>query len=433
MQDNILQVRPATGIQARIRVPGSKSLTNRALLLAALAQGTSCLSGVLFSEDTQYMLDALATLGFETTVDETLQEVSITGCAGRIPKPGALFLGNAGTCVRFLTAAAVLADEGACIDIDGSARMQQRPIQDLVDALCSVGCRIDYLNEAGCPPLRIAGGGFAGGRVSMAGNKSSQYFSALLMIGPYGRKDLELVPKGTLVSQPYVRMTRGLMQDFGVEVREQDGIFTVPAGQCYKAKEYPIEPDASAGSYFLGAAAILGGCVTLDGLGSDSVQGDAAFAKVLERMGCKLKMDTRTITLEGGDLCGIDVDLNMMPDVALTLAVVALFANGTTRIRNVANLKIKECDRLAALHRELGRLNAKVRLFPDGLEITPPAHDTLAGAVLDTYDDHRMAMSLYLAGLVVPGVQLKNPGCVQKTYPDYFNDMDQYLERSEHE
>lgn len=433
---------PLEPFDVTLRPPGSKSLTNRALLLAALAKGTSKLTGVLFADDTRRMLEALETLGFELNIDESARAVTIKGRNGSIPTDAAeLHLGNAGTATRFLTAALCLGLGE--YTLDGIERMRQRPIGELVDPLIDIGADIEYLGEAGYPPLKIIAEppGPQGGHLELTPTLSSQFISALLMIGPYLQRGLEIEFDGPVTSLPYVKMTLNLMKQFGAEFEADTGYRAVhvPPGN-FRGYDYPVEPDASNASYFLAAAAVVPGSrCTVEGLGSRSLQGDAEFCDVLGRMGCGVdqKLDATTITSPpGGKLRGIDVDLNDMPDMAQTLAVVALFANGPTTIRNVGNLRVKETDRIAALENELAKLGATVNTIEDDITITPPPGGVEAIATaaadsggasdtgIDTYDDHRMAMAFAVAGLRVPGVKINDPACVNKTFPDYFEYLD---------
>ncbi len=436
MPDTLTILPLTTPLRATLRPPGSKSLTNRALLLAALADGVSTLTGVLEADDPHYMRQALGALGFALEHDPQRQTVSIAGQGGRLPRSSAeLFLGNAGTAVRFLTAAVCLGDGE--YTLDGVPRMRQRPLAQLVEPLRQLGARIDYLGDANCPPLRVRAGGLRGGELTMPPTLSSQYISALLQVGPYCQEGLTLQFDGPVTSRPYVEMTLNVMERFGVTC-EVDPAFTcvhVPRGG-YVAQQYDIEPDASAASYFLALGALLPEAkVTVQGLGFRSVQGDTGFAMLLQQMGAGVICERDAITVlglsKGEKLRGIDVDLNHMPDMAQTLAVVALFAEGPTVIRNIGNLRVKETDRMAALRNELTKLGAQVDIAGDDMTITPPVGGQLQvqpGTVIATYDDHRMAMSFAVAGLAAPeltdGLTLADPACVNKTFPDYFEYLD---------
>jgi 3-phosphoshikimate 1-carboxyvinyltransferase len=331
-----------------------------------------------------------------------------------------LFIGNAGTAMRFLTAFLTLGK--GRYSIDGIPRMRQRPIGPLVEALENLGGTIEYAGEEGFPPLIVRGGGLAGGKAKMAGDVSSQFFSAILMTAPYARGDVEIEVEGRLVSAPYVDMTIDIMSRFGVEVKNDCfKSFSIKAGRGYEAREYEVEPDASSATYFFAASAITGGRVRMLGLDRASKQGDVGFVDVLGRMGCRIDAGQGWLEVGGGPLGGIDVDMNRMPDAVPALAVVAACAEGKTSIRNVANLRHKETDRLSALAGELSKAGCQVKEFEDGLEIEP---GVLRGAVFETYNDHRMAMSLALFGLRLEGVKIKNPECVAKTFPDYFQRLE---------
>ncbi len=414
-----LEISPCGPLHASIRPPGSKSLTNRALVCAALARGPSRLLRTLDSEDTRHMLSGWQALGVDMTLDQTSHTTEVRGCDGRIPATQAdLQLGNSGTTVRFLTAA-VAAGHGT-FRLDGVARMRERPIQDLLDALQQLG--VDATSElgTGSPPVIVRARGLPGGTATVSGDISSQYLSGLLLVAPYAQQDVRLVIAGELVSRPYVEMTLAVMRSFSVTVDATEDGYRVPAGQSYLGCEYPIEPDASAASYFWAAAAIVGGSVTVEGLDRTALQGDVAFCDCLARMGCQVTEAAGHMTVTGGPLRGIDVDMNAMSDTVQTLAAVALFAEGPTRIRNVSHNRHKESDRIGDLATELRRLGAEVQEHDDGLTIVPQA---LRPATIHTYDDHRMAMSLALVGLKQPGIVILDPGCTSKTYPDFFRDL----------
>ena len=415
-----LPIEPRSLRGASVSVPGSKSLTNRALLVAALADGESVLEGALASDDTTAMRGALGAMGVEITGSGTTWRVRGTG--GRLAASDEpLHVGNAGTAMRFLTAAATLAD-GPTV-LDGTERMRERPIDDLVAALEALGASLETLEGNGCPPVRIAGGGLPGGNATIDARRSSQYVSAVLLAAPYAQRDIALAFRdGILVSRPYVDLTLSLMNEFGAEAlwREDGNALWVRAGTHYTARRYAIEPDASSAVYPLCAAAITGGRVRVVGIPPTSHQSDLRIVDLLERMGCQVTRGDAFVELQGPEK-GLrtlgEVDMNDLPDAALAYAVVALFANGPTTITNVANLRIKETDRLAALETELRRLGARAQASEDALTIQPgPLH----GAEIETYDDHRIAMSFALAGLRVPGVVILDPGCVSKTWPGYF-------------
>ena len=419
MSDSI-EITPTGPLRASIRPPGSKSITNRALVCAALAEGESTLTGALDSEDTRLMIEALGQLGLKVSHDPASGTVGIGGCGGRIPSQRAdLAVGNSGTTVRFLTAMLTLGH--GSFRLDGTPRMRQRPIGDLLDALGQLGADVASEADTGCPPVVINAAGLPGGGATVAGNISSQYLSGLLMAAPLAREAVELTVRGRLVSKPYIEMTLAVMRAFGVSVEaEQLGRFRIACGQKYLAPQYDIEPDASAASYFLAAAAITGGEVTVEGLTRGSIQGDVAFCDCLQQMGCELRYGPDSITVVGRPLHGIDVDMNAISDTVQTLAAVALFADGPTTIGRVAHIRHKETDRIHALATELRKLGAEVEEHEDGLRIVP---GKLHGAQIDTYHDHRMAMSLALVGLATPGVVIRDPGCTAKTYPRFFEDL----------
>jgi 3-phosphoshikimate 1-carboxyvinyltransferase len=411
-----------------ITPPGSKSLTNRALVLAALAEGTSSLSNILLADDTQVMLEGLRRLGFELEVDENRREVRLAGAGGRVPAQSAeLFCGNSGTTIRFLTALCALG-RNTC-RLDGNQRMRQRPIGELVDMLRNLGVRIRYREQQGYPPLEVIGGDLPGGLLRHGQTQSSQYLSAVLMVAPFARNEVRVDLDGPQTSWPYIAMTMQLMDRFHVTPELiRDPLTGEPRGigipqERYRAQEYTVEPDASNASYFLAAAAVHPGSkVTIEGLGKQSLQGDVGFADVLHRMGADLVFGRDFITLAGTDrLNGIDIDLADMPDTAQTLAAVALFASGPTRIRGLHTLRVKETDRIAALATELRKFGAQVEPTHDQLTITPPPQPK--PAAVDTYDDHRMAMSFAVAGTRLPGVTIRGAECVNKTYPGFFDDL----------
>lgn len=422
-------------LDAVVEVPGSKSLTNRALIAAALADGVSVLSNVLLAEDTRLMIEALRTLGMAITVDERDGIAEVTGYRGHLPECDVdLYCGNSGTCMRFLTGLAALGD--GAYRLDGIARMRKRPIGELGAALQALGAGIEYVGDEGFPPVVVHAKGLGGGQVEFDGPPSSQMVSALLLAAPYARRDVLIELRGEIPSRPFLDMTVAVMKRFGVELltdRRGDATrFIVEAPRCYAATRMTIEPDATNAMYFLAAAAIAGGSVTVRGLGANTVQGDVEFVTLLARMGCTVERAAHFLTVVGpplgARLRGLDVDLNAMPDTVPTLAVLALFADSPTTIRNVSNLRLKETDRLTALRVELTKLGAEVTESPDGLVISPPSH--IAPAAIDTYDDHRMAMSFALAGLGCPGLVINDPGCCAKTYPDFFQRFDAMLGNS---
>ena len=418
----VIEIKPVTGkIDAVVNVPGSKSYTNRALITAALADGKSTITNALFSDDTNYMATSLNVLGIPIKEDHSTNRFIIQGKGGIIPaKQANLFIGNAGTAMRFLTAMLTLGN--GVYEIDGIERMRQRPIQDLLDGLKQLGADVVSKFNNGCPPVLIRGIGLQGGSAVVKGDLSSQYFSALLMTAPYAKNDVSIKVKGDLVSKRYVDMTIALMRQFDVDVKNNDyKMFFVKSGQSYKAIHYEVEGDASAASYFFAAAAITGGKVRVVGIGSDSLQGDIHFADVLKSMGCRVNASANWIEVQGDSLHGVDVDMGDMPDVVQTLASVAVFARGKTRVRNVKNMRIKETDRIAAVVNELRRIGISAVEYEDGFEIEPSIPKP---AEIETYDDHRMAMSFALIGLRANGITIKHPECVSKTFPDYFQRLE---------
>lgn len=423
-----LEIAPAAcGVAADISVPGSKSITNRALVLSALAKSTAgCrLHGVLRSEDTEVMIACLGKLGFRAEADWRKCEVTIASHSHRIiPEPAAeLFVANSGTSMRFLCAMAALGTGG--YRLDGVSRMRERPIEDLLVALRQLGANARCEQGNGCPPVIIESSGLTGGTVEIRGAISSQFLSALLMIAPFTRQGVDIHLVGPLVSEPYIAMTMRMLRHWGAHVEQPSpAVFNVAPGLAGEIKEYAIEPDASAASYFFAIAAILQGRVTVRDLPEDSLQGDVHFVDVLERMGCRIEKCSAGITVHGGPLKGVEVDMNAISDTVMTLGAVACFAEGPTIIRNVAHIRHKETDRIAALATELRKVGATVEEYADGLKITPgPLH----GAEIDTYNDHRMAMSMALIGLRVPGVVIRNPGCVAKTYPGFWRDLEKLI------
>ena len=408
-------------VRATVRPPGSKSITNRALVCAALAEGTSTLRGALDSEDTRVMIEGLRKLGISIEVSDNGETLVVEGCEGTPPAKSAdILVANSGTTIRFLTALVTLA-QGE-FTLDGIARMRERPIGDLADALNQLGADVTCLGKNECPPIRVQAAGLNGGIAHIRGDISSQYLSGLLMTATYARTAVKIIVDGTLVSVPYVTMTQAVMRSFQGETQASDdfSIIEVPCGNQYRATNYAIEPDASAASYFWAVAAVTGGEVTVTGLGRDSLQGDVRFVECLSQMGCEVRFESESVTVKGAALRGIDVDMNAISDTVQTLSVVALFAEGTTKIRNVPHIRHKETDRIAAVATELRKLGATVVEHSDGLEITP---GNLQPATIDTYNDHRMAMSFAVAGLVQSGVVINDPGCTAKTYPGYFEDL----------
>jgi 3-phosphoshikimate 1-carboxyvinyltransferase len=416
-----LPIRPRGPLDARVRPPGSRSLTNRALAAAALAAGPSELVGATESDDAAAMREGLGRLGVPVAVAGDTWHVA--GGGGQLAGAGAIAVDvrASGTTARFLTALAALTPRGTEVTLDGTARMRERPIRELIDALSALGVDAAALGPGGCPPVRVRGGGLAGGRVRIDASRSSQYVSAVLLAAPCAAADVTLeLAEGRLVSRPFVDLTLQVMAAFGADAGWTDGgALTVRAGAPYRARRYAIEPDAQAAVYAFAAAAIAGGRVVVEGIPPDSRQPDLHVLDALEAMGCRIRRDADRIEVraERGALDGIRWNGNRAPDAVLALAVVALFARGPTEIHDIANLRIKETDRLAALETEIRRLGGRAEAGPDWLRIEPAP---LRGAAVSTYEDHRIAMSFALAGLVVPGVSIRDPGCVAKTWPDFF-------------
>jgi 3-phosphoshikimate 1-carboxyvinyltransferase len=418
-----LTLKAISKVDGQINLPGSKSLSNRALLLAALAKGFTEISNLLNSEDVSHMLTALRRLGVHYELADQGTSCSVYGNGGALcaDQPTELFLGNAGTAMRPLCAALCLGFGE--FTLTGEPRMEERPIGSLVDALLEAGAGITFLKNQNYPPLRILAKGLTGGVISIDGSVSSQFLTALLMSLPLAREDSAINIVGELVSRPYIDMTLDMMNKFGVTVENQNyRRFLVAGKQIYQSPgKFLVEGDASSASYFLAAAAVKGGTVTVTGVGRKSIQGDIRFADVLEKMGAKVSWADESISVSRGDLRGVDMDLNHIPDAAMTVATVALFAKGPTTIRNIYNWRVKETDRLAAMATELRKLGASVVEGEDFITITPPVQ--LKHAVIDTYNDHRIAMCFSLAALGPASVTINDPGCTAKTFPDYFEKL----------
>jgi 3-phosphoshikimate 1-carboxyvinyltransferase len=408
------EITPCQTVQATLTLPGSKSYTHRALMAAALAAGESILTNALAAEDTELTAAALEQLG--AGIDWQGTTIRVTGRGGRWrPAPLPIYLGNSGTSMRFLTALAALG-EGEYL-LTGTERLCQRPLGELLEALGQAGVQAVSERGDGCPPVRVTGG-LTGGNAQLSGAISSQYLSALLFIGPLAPKGLKIDITGELVSRPYVDLTLEVLGNFGISYfREGYRYFELPGGQSYLPREYEIEADASSASYFWAAAALTGGRVTITNLSLESSQGDAAFPEVLRRMGCAIESSPAGLTVMGGPLRGVEVDMATMPDLVPTLAVLAAFATGDTIITGVAHLRHKESDRLAAVATELAKMGIEVRESEDGLVIRGGAPK---GALIHTYDDHRIAMSFAVAGLKIPGVTIEDPECVAKSFPDFW-------------
>jgi len=408
-------------VEGEINLPGSKSLSNRALLLAALAPGQTTLLNLLRSEDTQRMVEALTQLGVSLTMNDDWSRCVVSGHDGlfQAPNEHKFFLGNAGTAIRPLTS--ILAMMQGNFIVDGDQYMRERPINHLVEALKQLGASFEYLGEENCPPLRVIGGSIRGGKVDIKGDISSQYLTSLLLALPLAPKDSEVSVIGEQVSKPYLDLTLDIMSKFGVNARhENHQYFTIPGGQSYQSPgTYLIEGDASSASYFFAAAAIAGGTVRVNGIGSNSVQGDIEFLDAIEAMGAVVSRQSDSVEVSGGALKGIDMDLNHIPDAAMTIAAMALFAEGTTIIRNIYNWRVKETDRMFAMATELRKLGATVEAGHDYIVIEPP--EKIQSASIDTYGDHRIAMCFSLASLSDAEITINNPEVTAKTFPDYFD------------
>lgn len=424
-------------LNATVRVPGSKSITNRALLISALANGTTKLSNALFSDDSKYFAQALQTLGFDVKLDEANHEMTVVGLGGKIPaKKAELFIGNAGTAARFLSAFLTLGN-GEYI-VDGDARMRERPIGDLIASLTQLGANITTINDRAQTvktavssqrseiylPIKIIANQLTGGKTKIAGDISSQFLSALLMIAPYAQSEIEITLSTELNSKPYVDMTIEVMKEFGVEIeRDTYSRFTIRSSQYLPITNYPVESDASAASYFFAAPAICGGTVKVENISRKSLQGDIKFLDVLTQMGCLVEeKDNSVLVTCHSSLKGIDINMRDIPDTAQTLAAVAPFADTPTRIRGIASARVKETDRVSATCVELKRLGVQVEEHQDGMTIYPCK--TFQPANIQTYNDHRMAMAFSLIGLRFDGVTIENPHCVSKTFPNYFEALE---------
>ncbi len=420
MPADFLEIHPCQHpVTGTIRPPGSKSLTNRALIVAALADGISHLTGALDSVDTRVMVNCLQKLGISIDANFNTGRIRVIGASGKIGTASEdLWCENSGTSIRFLTA--LCATGHGTYRLDGNERMRERPIRPLVDALTNAGIasRCELNNE--CPPVQVDTNGLPGGTITVAGSISSQYLSGLLMVAPAAQHDLKVEVTGPLVSRPYIDMTLEVMKSFGAVISEpHENVFHIRA-TGYRPLDYDIEPDASAASYFFAVAAITGGEVTVEGLSKSSLQGDVGFVDALVKMGCEATWGERSITIKGKSLQGIEIDMNTISDTAQTLACVAPFAAGPTHIRNVAHNRIKETDRITAVVTELRKTGLHVEEHPDGMTIHPGPPGP---ALIDTYDDHRMAMSFALLGLRAKGIRIADPGCTSKTYPNYFEDL----------
>jgi 3-phosphoshikimate 1-carboxyvinyltransferase len=418
------EVQTRQSVDAVVGIPGSKSITHRALIAAGLAEGRSEIKNFLECEDTLFTLRALRELGVR--ISASREEIAVLGTGGRFaPSSGIkeIFLGNSGTSYRFLLSTVALANGNYLLT--GAQRMHERPIGELVQALSKLGVEASCVAKPGFPPVFVKAKGIRGGKAEIRGNKSSQYVSSLLLTGPCAQgADTEIEVKEDLTSRPYVDLTLDVMGRFGGRVvREGYGYFRIPAGQGYRGCEFFVEGDVSSASYFWAAAAVTGGTVATKNIRPfSSKQGDIHFLQILERMGCSVGRGTDGVVVHGGSLRGIEADMNSMPDMVPTLAAIALFAGGKTVIRNVSHLRYKESDRLRSIALELGKIGGAIEELPDGLIIR--GGKPLSGAVVNPHDDHRIAMSLAVVGLKVPGIKIKEEDCVKKSFPQFWECWD---------
>jgi len=414
-----IQIEPPGPVSLDVAVQGSKSLTNRAMIAAALAPGTTKLLNASFSDDSKFLATALNQIGVPVETRDKDDVILVQG-GKPLKGDGEFFMGNAGTALRFFTSFACLGQ--GQYEIDGEARMRERPIGGLVEALRKLGAEIRYEMSEGCPPLAIKASGLKGGRTVVAGDTSSQFVSSLLLSAPGAGGAVEIEVEGEVASKPYIEITLDVMRDLGVPV-EREGYrrFRIPAGSKYQSKVYKIEADGASANYFLAMAAATGGKARVRGVGDRSHQGELKFAAILEQMGCTVKMFPEAVEVTGGTLKGVDVDMNDCPDSVQTLAAVALFAKGSTRVRNVKNLRVKETDRIAAIAKECGKLGAVVEEREDGFVLTPPAR--VGAAEIETYKDHRMAMSFAVVGVAAPNILIQDPDCVAKSFPGFFEQL----------
>lgn len=417
---NMKEIEPIRNLDATVPIPGSKSFTQRALVMASLAEGKSLLRNALLSEDSSHLMEALRALGAIFQIQE--KDIQVVGTGGRLRNPGkSLYLGNNGTAMRFLTSLVVLG-EGEYI-LTGSKRLCQRPVEPLLEALRSLGVEARSKGENGFPPVVIRGGGFPGGHVVFKDIVSSQFVSSLMICSPYAKKETVIELEGSLRSYPYLEMTKEVMEAFGARVfQDPTGRFTIPGEGHYVNREYRIEGDASSASYFLLAAAICGGRVRVENLNPQSRQGDVEFVAILEKLGCRVILGENWVEVWGTELNRGEYafDLGNMPDMVPTLAVLSARRFGRTLIRNVSHLRLKESDRLRALATELRKMKINAQETADGLSIEGGA---AKGTLIETYNDHRMAMSFAILGLAVPGVRIRNPGCVRKSFPDFWEKL----------
>jgi 3-phosphoshikimate 1-carboxyvinyltransferase len=423
MRDTI-EIRPKDALDAVVALPGSKSITHRALFCAALAEGVSTISNALFCSDTEISAECLTALSAEIEADEQDSRFRVTGANGLLKRGNIrLNAGECGTALRFLTALLTLGQGEYALE----GGKVPRPVGDLVDALNRAGCNIKYEKAVGYPPLRITASGFPGGKIRVSSEVSSQFVSALLLAAPYAQQDTEIEITGKTAGAPYIDITIDVMREFAINAAKAGNTYYIPAGFGYENTDFHVEGDASAATYFLAAAAVCGGRVRVKGIGRQSRQADARFAALLEEMGAKIRYDKEHVEAEGPILKGIHADMRDMPDAVPTLAAVACFAESKTLITGVKNLRVKESDRIAAVAEMLRTLGARVEAAEDSMEIYP---SRLRGGKVDPRNDHRIAMSAAITGLKTPGVVIKNPGCVAKSFPKFFAEIENLSERS---
>jgi len=427
------EIIPAKTISGTINAPSSKAHTLRAIILASLAKGKTTIKNGLIAEDQEYAMSAMEQFGAKISVNKEKTQIEIIGVNGKPIAPHEnVFVGNSGLTIRFLVSIAGLASGAEYVTLDGVERMRTgRPIQDLLDALAPLGVKATSINGNGCPPIKIKSNSFEGGKTTLAGDKSSQYFSSILIAAPYAKKDVKIETIGQLSSQPYIDVTIEFMKEFGVTATNNNyKTFTIKSGQEYIGKEIEIEGDYSNAAYFFAAAAILGGKVTVKDLNKKSTQGDKFFILALEKMGCKVKWEKNYVTLEGAPLKGLgSVNMNHCPDIVMPLAVVAAFAKGETKITNIEHLRIKESDRLSVTVNALKQLGADAQAGKDYLLVKGNSGMGLNGAIIDSQNDHRIAMSFTIAGLRVPGVKIENERAVDKSFPNFYEEIEKIVKR----
>lgn len=424
----IYEVKNAKNFYSEINIPGSKSITNRALLLASLSENPIVIKNPLFSDDTIYMIDCLRKLGNEIFVSEDKSYIKVVGNKKREFKDTNIYVGNAGTVMRFLVS--YIASGKGNIIIEGSKRMYERPISELVDSMKELGVQIEYLKNEGYPPLKIKANGINKNKVYVSGNNSSQYLSSILMSAPYFENDLTIILKNNLISKPYVKMTLEMAKQFGADIKIIENGYKIKKGHYNKLTEYTVEGDMSSASYFLACAFITNSTVKINNFFKNSIQGDYKLLNILEKAGLNIiSQDKNSITVKGPEKYdGFNLDLNDTPDIVPTLAIISLFANSESEIKNVESLRVKECDRISAVCNEIKKLNGNIIEYQDGFKIIPKKISEYTGNNIETYNDHRIAMSFAIAGLKIPDICILNPNCVSKTFPNFFNELEKVYE-----